>query len=474
MSAVGAGEAERKLTNVPGVFANLMGAGFGPRLITVVGVMYGAVTCWILGVAAFPGVLLLLLGAWLLVAGWVHLNRGDEAIAVCGALVEAAVIPATALLGGLPADLALAFSTGLVAAAFAQGGIRVGLCALLIAGLSVVAGLALQPAGAAPPGLASALVGLILLFAWGATMGLLGFHQRRELRMLSERERVRVERMERVAEAYGRYLSPQVRSALFDKEMPLPLPRRRRWVTVMFADMAGFTRMTEVQEAEQLALFVNDYLEAMAGVAVQYGGTIDKFIGDAVMVFFGDPDSAGRREDAVACVRMALAMRERLRRLVDDWRLQGTPLPLRARIGIASGYCTVGSFGAAERMDYTLLGSAVNMASRLQGQAQEDQVLIAPSTWALVQGAVPCASAGICQLRGFSKATELFEVLGERTPSLHVALPGLELRLDPQLADVDRVRAELEAAAASLEDRLPVKTEGSVAASGPLAPRYSL
>jgi adenylate cyclase len=133
--------------------------------------------------------------------------------------------------------------------------------------------------------------------------------------------------------------------------------------------MAGFTETTDRMESEDLTQLLNQYLTEMPKVASEYGATIDKHVGDAIVMFFGDPESRGVKEDALACVKMAIAMQRRMTELAGVWRDAGIQTPLRCRIGIHADYCTVGNFGSADRMDYTMIGGAVNLASRLEHEA---------------------------------------------------------------------------------------------------------
>ena len=112
-------------------------------------------------------------------------------------------------------------------------------------------------------------------------------------------------------------------------------------------------------ESEDLTQLLNHYLTEMSKIATEYGATIDKYVGDAIVMFFGDPESRGVKEDALACVNMAIAMQRRMTELADVWRDAGIQTPLRCRIGIHTDYCTVGNFGSADRMDYTMIGGAV-------------------------------------------------------------------------------------------------------------------
>ena len=122
-------------------------------------------------------------------------------------------------------------------------------------------------------------------------------------------------------------------------------------------------------ESEDLTQLLNHYLTEMSKIALDHGATIDKYVGDAILMFFGDPETRGVKEDALACVQMALTMQKRMSELAEIWRDIGIETPLRCRIGIHTDYCTVGNFGSEDRMDYTIIGGAVNLASRLEQEA---------------------------------------------------------------------------------------------------------
>ena len=117
--------------------------------------------------------------------------------------------------------------------------------------------------------------------------------------------------------------------------------------------------MSDTLEPELLAKLVNNYLSEMTNIAIEFGGTIDKFIGDAVMVFFGDPKSEGDRQDALNCTKMAIRMQQRVGELQDYWKNLGIGEEIQVRMGISTGYCTVGDFGSQQRLDYTAFGSPV-------------------------------------------------------------------------------------------------------------------
>src|SRR5918994_938680 len=168
-------------------------------------------------------------------------------------------------------------------------------------------------------------------------------------------------------------------------------------------------------ESEDLTQLLNHYLTEMSKIASQYGATIDKYVGDAIMMFFGDPESRGVKEDALACVKMALAMQERVGELAELWRDMGIETPLRCRIGIHTGYCTVGNFGSEDRMDYTMVGSTVNLASRLEHEAPPGGVLISYETFAHVKNELHCEERGRIQVKGIAHPIATYGVVALRT-----------------------------------------------------------
>ena len=167
-----------------------------------------------------------------------------------------------------------------------------------------------------------------------------------------------------LSEKLAKYFSPQVYDSIFSGELDVKIQTQRKPLTVFFCDLQGFTQLTERLEPEILTELLTQYLTEMSKIAIRWGGTIDKFIGDAILVFFGDPESRGNREDALACVSMALEMLEKLELLREAWRERGLARSLNARMGIHSGVCTVGNFGSEDRLDYTVIGNGVNLAAR--------------------------------------------------------------------------------------------------------------
>ncbi len=267
--------------------------------------------------------------------------------------------------------------------------------------------------------------------------------------------------LEAVANQLSKYLAPQLYRSIFDQRKEVRLTSERKRLTVFFSDLVGFTELADRLESEDLTQLLNRYLTEMAEIALAHGATIDKFVGDGIVAFFGDPETRGVAADATACVRMAIAMRERLAELRAIWAAQGISKPLQCRIGIHTGYCTVGNFGGEMRMDYTIIGGTVNLASRLESSAEPDRILISYETYAHVRDEIDCVERGSLQARGIAHPLRVFDVVGLRaaagdgTEALNERTPHLALSLDPSRMTPEERRAALDAlrrAAARLED----------------------
>lgn len=279
-----------------------------------------------------------------------------------------------------------------------------------------------------------------------------------ELNAMAEKQKLAIEKiakknieLEVLSRKLAKYLSPQVYNSIFSGEQEVQLASQRKKLTVFFSDLASFTELTDKMESEDLTSLLNQYLSEMAKVALAHGATIDKYIGDAIMIFFGDPETRGVKEDALACVRMALAMKKRMNELADVWRASGVETPLRSRIGIHTGYCTVGNFGSDARMDYTIIGGPVNLAFRLETQAPVGGILTSYETYALIKDEVHCEERGSMRLKGFVHSIQTYEVadlienLGANHRPLRSELPHLRLEFDP-----GRMSAEEQRVARSL------------------------
>jgi adenylate cyclase len=218
--------------------------------------------------------------------------------------------------------------------------------------------------------------------------------------------------LEALSSKLSKYLSPQVYASIFTGDRSVEIASNRKKLTVFFSDIVEFTSITENLEPEEITGLLNHYLTEMSNIALEHGATIDKYIGDAMLLFFGDPETRGARQDAEACIRMAVAMQRRMRELQREWREAGQQRPFEVRMAINTGYCTVGNFGSADRMDYTIIGNEVNLASRLQSHAEPGGILMTHETYSLVKDIVPAAEQEPVQVKGFVRPVRNYRVLG--------------------------------------------------------------
>ncbi len=207
------------------------------------------------------------------------------------------------------------------------------------------------------------------------------------------------------------YLSPQIYDSIFSGKQDVTLKSSRKKLTIFFSDLVNFTQTTENLEPEILSDILNNYLDEMFTIALKYGATVDKFIGDAIMVFFGDPESKGEKEDALGCVSMAIEMRKRMEALAPIWMDNGLRQPFKARMGIATGYATVGNFGSTHRMDYTIIGGQVNLANRLESNANPNNILISHETYSLVKDKIFCEKKDPIFLKGIPYPIPTYTVI---------------------------------------------------------------
>ena len=208
------------------------------------------------------------------------------------------------------------------------------------------------------------------------------------------------------------YLSPQLFDSIVHSNKDISLSYKRKRLTIFFSDIVGFTQLTDMMEPEILSDLLNQYLDAMSSIAIRYGGTIDKFIGDAIMIFFGDPEFIDDETHAKQCVRMAVEMQEKIRELSEVWVDRGSPQGLSVRMGINTGYCTVGNFGSKDRMDYTIIGGQVNIASRLEKIAENNSIYISGSTYSLVRDIVDVEEPAKIEVKGIHFPVAVQKVVG--------------------------------------------------------------
>jgi class 3 adenylate cyclase/CheY-like chemotaxis protein len=224
---------------------------------------------------------------------------------------------------------------------------------------------------------------------------------------LEARVDAQVAELERV-NRLRRFLSPQLVDVVLDSGEEGVLASHRREIVVVFCDLRGFTSFAEASEPEEVMGVLAEYHHALGELIYRFEGTLERFTGDGLMVFFNDPlpvdDPAGR------AVAMAVAMRERVAELAHDWSRRGNDLGFG--IGIAQGYATLGRIGFEGRFDYAAIGSVTNLAARLCAVADAGQILVAQRVYSAAEGLATGEPVGELDLRGFSKPVRAFAITG--------------------------------------------------------------
>ena len=222
-------------------------------------------------------------------------------------------------------------------------------------------------------------------------------------------------KIESISQQIGKYIPPQIHQSLLKGKYDTTIATRRKKITIFFSDIANFTSTSEGLQPEDLTKYLNEYFSEMTTIALDCGATIDKYIGDAMMVFFGDPESNGEKEDARACVEMALKMQERMEELQAKWRNEGFADPFQVRMGINTGYCNVGNFGSDQRLTYTIIGGEVNVAQRLEASADANGIFMSYETYAHAQDFIEVEQRETIKMKGISREIKAFSVVDRKS-----------------------------------------------------------
>lgn len=274
-----------------------------------------------------------------------------------------------------------------------------------------------------------------------------------ELQKALEEVKIQKETLENLSSKLSKYLSPQIFESIFSGKQDVLLESKRKYLSVFFSDIKGFTSLTDTIETESLTNLLNEYLDKMSQIAIEYGGTIDKYIGDSIMIFFGDPKSNGRKEDALNCIKMAIDMRKAMLELKLKWLRDGFSHQFDIRMGISSGYCTVGNFGSKNRLDYTIIGNIVNLASRLENSAKDNQILISQDTYNLVNDEISCKKEEKIFIKGFTETIQTYSIKDENLKNTIITdKTGLKVMIDLNETKKDDVISSLKLLLNNLEN----------------------
>jgi adenylate cyclase len=225
---------------------------------------------------------------------------------------------------------------------------------------------------------------------------------------LEQRVREQLAQMERLSRLKN-FFSPQLAEAIVSGGADDPLKSHRREITVVFLDLRGFTAFTETADPEEVMGVLREYHAAMGELILAHEGTLERFTGDGIMIFFNDPVVVD--DPAARAVRMALQMQQRTALLAQGWKRRGYDLQLG--IGIATGFATIGAIGFEGRIDYGAIGNVTNLAARLCGEAKGGEILLAPRVAAALDGTIALEPAGELLLKGLARPIAVSRVLRE-------------------------------------------------------------
>jgi adenylate cyclase len=305
---------------------------------------------------------------------------------------------------------------------------------------------------------------LLIYFALVAASGLifilLQYRQATTIRGMNRELETANDFLASLSMKISRYLSPQIYKSIFSGQKDVTIHTERKKLTIFFSDIKDFTATTERLQPEQITRLLNEYFTEMSAIALNHGGTIDKFVGDAMLIFFGDPDTKGEAEDAASCMRMAIEMQRRISELNAKWRREGVENPFRVRMGVNTGFCNVGNFGSSDRMDYTIIGAEANLAARLQSIADAGHIVISYETYALARHMVVAHPLPPITMKGIRREVVPYVVegmldeAGLKVEIFSEHMTGLDFYLNPAQIEAgtsDHVRKILQNAIATLD-----------------------
>ncbi|MGH8540320.1 MAG: adenylate/guanylate cyclase domain-containing protein [Stenotrophobium sp.] len=259
----------------------------------------------------------------------------------------------------------------------------------------------------------ASLAAILILFSFAFSITLLILAARR---MQDARLHEAHELLERSNRLIRRYVPAQLAEQIIAGQYTETSKPERRKLTICFTDIQGFTLATDELDAEEVAEILNEYLSEMMTIADSYAATVNQLVGDGIMIFFGAPHATSDKDHALRAVRMALDMQTRMKQLHEVWTGRGLQRPFLIRIGINTGYASVGDFGSAGRKLYSGIGIQTNLAARIQSYCVPGRVLISHTTKALIEDEIRCTPLDHIQVKGIHYPVRVYEVATETDP----------------------------------------------------------
>lgn len=244
--------------------------------------------------------------------------------------------------------------------------------------------------------------------------GLVLVHSFKLINMKTEELNEEYRRTQRLSSKLSLYL-PKILVDLLERgEAEVDLRHERKRLTIFLSDIKDFTKTSEIMQPEELSKILNLYLTRMCDIAEEYDGTVDKFIGDAILIYFGGIGDDDYKNHALQAVRMSIAMQKEMDDINEELERDGFDLDLKIRIGVNTGYTTIGSFGSKGRMDYTVIGKEVNVASRLETACDPGSVLVSHSTYGLTKDTIEYEAKGEVYVKGIQNPLRVYKVISEQ------------------------------------------------------------
>ncbi len=218
------------------------------------------------------------------------------------------------------------------------------------------------------------------------------------------------QQLEHDTKKLSKYVSPQIYNSIIKEDQTNNIESKRQKLVIFFIHIDEFTTITEIFESNELTLWLNTYLSIVSKIALKFGATIDKYVGDMVMGFLGAPTSEGLQNDALSCMKMILEIQKEMKVFRKRQKEDGVLHPFFIQCGISTGFVTVGNFGSSHRMDYTIIGSFVNLAARLCSACKRNEILITEETFILTNKYIQTKRAQKIKAKGFPKLIQTYSV----------------------------------------------------------------